>query len=76
MKQKRRKKKIGVEARGKRSTRLKMNKANGKSLRRVKAWSRYVKCVKIWNGGSIDRIGLSESVGEIVNGRCARRSNG
>ena len=34
-----------------------------------------MKCVKIWNDGNIDRIGLSESVGKIVNRRCARRSN-
>ena len=35
-----------------------------------------MKCVKIWNGGSIDRMNLSETNGEIAEGnRVVRRLN-
>jgi len=76
MKQKRRKKKNGAEARGKRSTRLKAGKANRMSLRRVKVWNRGMKCMMTLNGGSIDRMDLSKSGDKIVNGRRARRLKG
>ena len=70
MKQKR--KKNGAEANGKRSTRLnvdRVDKANGMNLRRVKGQNRGTKCMITLNGGSVDRMDLSESDGEIVNGK-------
>ena len=78
MKQKR-KKKNGAEVNIMRSTRLTVDeadKANRMSLRRLIAWNCGMKCEKIWNDGSVNRMDLSESNHEIANGNCLRRSNG
>jgi len=52
------------------------DEANGMSPKRLKLWNCGMKCVKIWNDKSVNRMDLSETNGEIANGNHVRRSNG